>query len=145
MHYYDINSRERYMKKNKKFVWAGRAPCGLAQTENVCGHITAGVTGYHDNIIRRAREIFLILFLITPLAQNFPSKSTIKKYYLLGGHEFSTSRSLEMIGKISLVMWLHLNQSYSKNLSMWEINKFNNVARFPHLIFLEDRKFPCGW
>ena len=26
-----------------------------------------------------------------------------------------------MIGKISLVMCLHFNQSYSKNLSMWDI------------------------
>ena len=29
-----------------------------------------------------------------------------------------------MIGKISLVMWLHFNQSYSKNLSMWDIRGF---------------------
>ena len=39
----------------------------------------------------------------------------------MGGHKISTSRSLDMIGKISLVMWLDFNQSYSKNLSMWDI------------------------
>ena len=27
--------------EKKRFVWAGRAPCGIAQTENVCGRITA--------------------------------------------------------------------------------------------------------
>ena len=35
------------------------------------------------------------------------------------------SRSLDVIGKISLVMCLHFNQSYSKNLSMWDIIKIN--------------------
>ena len=41
----------------------------------------------------------------------------------MGSPEISTStcRSLDMIGKISLVMWLHFNQSYSNNLSMWDI------------------------
>ena len=66
-------------------------------------------------------KIVLFCFSSHPLAKNVPSKSAIKKYYLMGGHEISRSRSLDMIGKISLVMWLHLNQSYSKNLSMWDI------------------------
>ena len=55
-----------HMKQKQKIVRAGRAPCGLAQTENVCGRITARVTRYHDSRIRWARENFLVLFLITP-------------------------------------------------------------------------------
>ena len=70
-------------------------------------------------------KIVLFCFSSHPLAKNFPSKSAIKKYYLMGDHKISRSRSLDMIGKISLVMWLHLNQSYSKNLSMWEINDYS--------------------
>ena len=52
--------------KQKKFVWAGRAPCGLAQTENVCARTIAGVSRMHDITIRSARENCLVLFLITP-------------------------------------------------------------------------------
>ena len=73
----DVNARHNFVmhahdkanvthEKKKQFVWAGRAPCGLAQTENVCGRITAGVTHYHDFRIRWAREKFLVLFFITP-------------------------------------------------------------------------------
>ena len=68
-------------------------------------------------------NIVLFCFSSHPLAKNFHQKGLSHGYYLMGGHEISTSRSLEMIGKISLVMWLHFNQSYSNNLSMWEINK----------------------
>ena len=59
----DVNARHNFVMHNddvkanvthekKKFVRAGRAPCGLAQTENVCGRITARVTRYHDSRIR---------------------------------------------------------------------------------------------
>ena len=61
------------------------------------------------------------IFHHTPLLKISHQKGLSHGYYLMGGHEISTSRSLEMIGKISLVMWLHFNQSYSNNLSMWEI------------------------
>ena len=69
-------------------------------------------------------KIFLFCFSSHPLFSHF--KFPIKKNYPMGTivwatTNISTSRSLEMIGKISLVMWLHFNQSYSKNLSMWDI------------------------
>ena len=125
----DVNLKANVMGK-KKFVWAGRAPCGLAQTENVCARIIAGVSRYHDSRFRWARENCLVLFLITPPCKKLP----IKKYYQkVLSPEISTSRSLDMIGKISLVMWLHLNQSYSKNLSMWDINIYISTLLPPFL------------
>ena len=72
----DVNARHNFVMHNddvkanvmkkKKFVRAGRAPCGLAQTENVCARITAGVSRYHDSRIHWACENFLVLFLTTP-------------------------------------------------------------------------------
>ena len=123
---------------------AGRAPCGLAQTENVCGRITARVFRYHDSRIQWARENFLVLFLITP--PFFPLQISHQKelshgYYRMGDHNISTSRSLEMIGKISLVMWLHFNQSYSKNLSMWDIISTIFSVLLQHTIFNKSMKY----
>ena len=105
---------------------AGRAPWSLAQTENVCGRITARVIHYHDSSIRWAREHFLVSLL-----KISHQKELFHGYYRMGGHEISTSRSLDMIGKISLVMWLHFNQSCSKNLSMWDI-KNNTYSLCDH-------------
>ena len=41
----DVKANVTYtcIMRRKKFVWAGRTPCGIAQTENVCGRITARV------------------------------------------------------------------------------------------------------
>ena len=66
-------------------------------------------------------KLFLFWFSSHPLAQNFPSKRTIPHGHGYYRSRSTESRSLDMIGKISLVMWLHFNQSYSKNLSMWDI------------------------
>ena len=110
------------------FVWekslcgqAARPAACIAQTENVCGHITARVKALPWLRIRWAREIFLVLILITP-----PRLKISHQKGLSHGHGYyrsrsTESRSLDMIGEISLVMWLHFNQSYSKNLSMWDI------------------------
>ena len=43
MHKYDVNLKANVIGE-KTFVWAGPAPCGLAQTENVCARIIAGVS-----------------------------------------------------------------------------------------------------
>ena len=51
MHNDDVKANVTHEKK-KLCGHAGRAPCGLAQTENVCGRITARVIRYHDSRIR---------------------------------------------------------------------------------------------
>ena len=113
------------MKKRAEFVWAGRAP-GLRLSVNwkrLRPASSRDLRRYHDLESAEPVKFFLFWFSSHPLAQNVPSKRTIPHGHGYYRSRSTESRSLDMIGKISLVMWLHLNQSYSNNLSMWDITQ----------------------
>ena len=80
--------------------------------------------------VESAEPVNLFLFCFsdhhTPKLKISHQKELSHGYYRMGGHEISTSRSLDMIGKLSLVMWLHFNHSYSK---LWtQVSKMSQFA-----------------
>ena len=125
-------SKPTFVMKRKK-VCAGR-PRALRLSANWKTSAAASPPEFPATMTVESDEpvkIFLFCFSSHPLAKISHQRELSHGYYRMGDHEISTSRSLDMIGKISLVMWLHFNQSYSKNLSMWDIiSIISHILRF---------------